>query len=627
MDRNQGIGILLLFIVFVGYYFYTKPSAEEMAREMEKRDSLAQVKLMDKEVGDTLFTDPIVQQELELDDSTKLQKLSGSYGDFARAMVGESSIISLENDDLKIFFDSKGGAIHEAILKNHYKVTEDGLHERSKEPLSLLEDDKNKFEFLIPTRQYGSINVADLYYEAEKAGNTLQLKAELGGGKSIAHIYTLDDTGFHLDYKLELTGMDQLMNPDDARIKFIWHNYLDRIELNTRFEKYYSTVYYKKVNEDSDYCNCRGDDVDEVDKKRIEWISHVNQFFNSSLMAANFKFENGVFETVMMEDDDEDLKLVKSEADIPLNITRQQSIEFDWFIGPNEFDELYAYDNGLEQIIPFGRSIFGTINRWVIRPSFNFLSKFIGSKGIVIIVLIFIIKLILYPLMYKMLHSQAKMGALKPELSRLKEKYKDDAQKQQMETMKIYREYGVSPLGGCLPMLAQMPIWYALFRFFPASITFRQEPFLWASDLSSYDVIAYLPFNIPAFGSHISLFTILWAISTILYSFYNMKHMDMSANPAMKYIQYLMPVTFLVFFNGYASGLTCYMFFSNLFNISQTLITKNLIFDEDEIREKLMAAKSKPKKKSGFQAKLEQAMKQQQELQKKQAQQKKKKKR
>jgi len=219
------------------------------------------------------------------------------------------------------------------------------------------------------------------------------------------------------------------------------------------------------------------------------------------------------------------------------------------------------------------------------------------------------------------------MSALKPELTQLKEKYKDDQQKQQMETMKIYREYGVSPLGGCLPMLAQMPIWYALFRFFPASITFRQEAFLWANDLSSYDVIAYLPFNIPAFGSHISLFTILWAISTILYSFYNMKHMDMSANPAMKYIQYLMPVTFLVFFNGYASGLTCYMFFSNLFNVGQTIVTKKFIFDEDEIRTKLLKEKEKPKKKGGFQAKLEEALKQQQEIQKRQSQQRKKKKR
>jgi YidC/Oxa1 family membrane protein insertase len=362
-------------------------------------------------------------------------------------------------------------------------------------------------------------------------------------------------------------------------------------------------------------------------EKRVEWVSNVNQFFNTSLMAENVKFENSIFETVALDKENEDLKLLKSEFDIPLNLSKSESIEMAMYIGPNEFKALRAYDMELEGIIPFGRSLFGTINRWVIRPAFNYLSRVIGSKGVVIIVLIFIIKMLLYPLMYKMLHSQAKMGALKPELASLKEKHKGDQQKVQMETMKVYKEYGVSPLGGCMPMILQMPIWYALFRFFPASITFRQEPFLWATDLSSFDVIAWLPFEIPAFGSHISLFTILWAISTVAYSYYNMKHMDMSANPAMKYIQYLMPITFLVFFNGYASGLTCYMFFSNLFNVAQTILTKKFIFNDERLREELMLSKSKPKKKGGFQSKLEEAMKQQQEVQAKKNNQKKKKKR
>ncbi len=626
MDRNQGIGVLLLFIVFVGYYIYTKPSTAEIARAEAMQDSITQVKLMEKST-DSSTKQPLIKEEVPtVNDSLRRTELEGSYGTIAQAMVGESKITSLENKDIKIFFDSKGAKISEAVLKNHMKVEEDSLHNRTKSPLSLLEDKKNRFDFLLPTKSYGTINTADLYFTPSVKGKTIRMKADLGPGQSITQVYSLADNGYQLDFNIELEGMDLLLDNQKNAIRFVWHNYLDRIELNTNFEKYYSTVYFKKVNEDSDYCSCRSDDQEVVNTERIEWVSHVNQFFNTSLITENVKFENAQFETVMSEDDNEDLKLLKSEGDIPVAITRNQTLEFEIFIGPNEFENLLKYDNGLEQIIPFGRSIFGTINRWIMRPSFNFLSKYIGSKGIVIIVLIFIIKMLLYPLMYKMLYSQAKMGALKPELAGLKEKYKDDAQKSQMETMKIYREYGVSPLGGCLPMIAQMPIWYALFRFFPASITFRQESFLWATDLSSYDVIAYLPFEIPAFGSHISLFTILWAISTVLYSFYNMKHMDMSANPAMKYIQYLMPVTFLVFFNGYASGLTCYMFFSNLFNVGQTIVTKNFIFDESKIREQLMVAKSKPKKKGGFQTKLEQAMQKQQEIQKKQAQQKKKKK-
>jgi len=627
MDKNQGIGVLLLFVVFIGYYFYTKPSAEEVQRELAIQDSLKQVKLMEKPEAEEEQIFKPENAGTASSDSARLTTLEQNYGPFARVMSGKNKTVSLDNNDIKIFFDSKGGRISEAVLKNHYKVTMDSAHNKSKAPLSLLEDKKNKFQYLIPTRQYGTINTADLYFTPVVQGKSVRMEAQLSPGQSIAQVYTLSEDGFKIDYKLELEGMDQVLAADTDRIRFVWHNYLDRLELNTKFERYYSTVYFRKTNEDSDYCSCRSDDLEEVDNKRVEWISHVNQFFNTSLIAENVKFENAVFETVMMEEDNPDLKLTKSEADIPLSVTRAQTLEFEMFIGPNEFKKLRTYDNGLEQIIPFGRSIFGTINRWVIRPAFNWLSNFIGSKGIVIIVLIFIIKILLYPLMYKMLHSQAKMGALKPELASLKEKYKDDAQKQQMETMKIYREYGVSPLGGCLPMLAQMPIWYALFRFFPASITFRQEPFLWADDLSSFDVIAWLPFEIPAYGSHISLFTIIWAISTILYSFYNMKHMDMSANPAMKYIQYLMPVTFLVFFNGYASGLTCYMFFSNLFNIGQTLGTKKLIFDEEKIRTELLAQKDKPKKKGKFQSRLEEAMRKQQELQKQQAQQKKKKRR
>ena len=287
----------------------------------------------------------------------------------------------------------------------------------------------------------------------------------------------------------------------------------------------------------------------------------------------------------------------------------------DIYVGPNDYSELKAAAADLEEIIPYGRSIFGSINRHFIRPFFNFLAGYIGSKGIVILLIIFIIKMAVYPLTYKMLHSQAKMGALKPEIAKMKERFKDDSQKTQMETMKLYREYGVNPMGGCLPMFIQMPIWYALFRFFPASITFRQESFLWAQDLSSFDDILQLPFTIPGMGSHLSLFTILWAIATVIYTFYNTKHMDMTANPAMKYVQYLMPLMFFVFFNNYASGLTCYMFFSQLITIAQTIITKKYVFDDEKILAELNKKKSEPKKKTGFQARLADAMEQQRKVQ------------
>ncbi|MEO1437529.1 MAG: membrane protein insertase YidC, partial [Bacteroidota bacterium] len=257
-------------------------------------------------------------------------------------------------------------------------------------------------------------------------------------------------------------------------------------------------------------------------------------------------------------------------------------------------------------------SIFGWVNRHIVRPLFNFFAGFLPNYGLVILALTVLIKFALYPLTFRMLRSQAKMQALKPQIEKLKEKIGDDAQKMQVEQMKLYRETGANPLGGCMPMLLQMPVWIALYRFFPASIDFRQKSFLWADDLSSYDAIVTfgdIPLISSVLGNHLSLFTILWAVTTVIYTYYNSKHMDFSANPTMKYIQYFMPVMFLFFFNNYAAGLTCYLLFSNLFNIGQTIITKQFIINHDKIAQELEENKKKPKKKGGFQERMEKAMK------------------
>jgi YidC/Oxa1 family membrane protein insertase len=626
MDKTQGIGVLLLLIVFAGYFYLTAPSEAEVAEAQRVQDSIALVKAQETGVP-TAPIQAATPPAILPSDSTKVAALQNKYGDFGSAMVGENQNVVIENNKVKLTLSSKGGVITEALIKDHYKITEDAEHNQTKSTLALMEDEKNKFEYLIPTQSNGIINTADLNFVPQVNGNQVTMTASLGSGKSLVQKYTLSDSSYIVDHALQFNGVNQMLDPSNNRIKFRWHHYLDRLELNTNFEKYYSSIYFKEVDESSDYCNCRSDDTEELDDEKLEWISHVNQFFNTSIIGVNKKFEKGKFETVLMDSESADMKLLKSEYEIPLDLVANESIETKMYIGPNEFEELRKFDNKLEEIIPFGRSLFGSINRWIIRPAFNFLSGLIGSKGVVIIVLIFILKMLLYPLMYKMLHSQAKMGLLKPEIAGLKEKFGDDSQKIQMETMKMYREYGVSPLGGCMPMLLQMPIWYALFRFFPASITFRQESFLWANDLSSFDVFARLPFEIPAYGAHISLFTLLWALTTIIYAYYNMRHMDTSANPAIKYVQYFMPITFLFFFNSYASGLTVYMFFSNVFNILQTILTKKFVFKDEKLRAELNANKSKPKKKGGFQERLEEAMKQQKELANKTNQTKKKKKR
>ena len=628
MDRNQTIGFALLMLLFLGWMYTSAPTEEEMARRKFVQDSIEQADLGKEEFKGRDVADPTAGTAAAVTGTTQTIQsdsvLIGQYGDWGAMMVGEDSKHKLSNNLMTLTFSSKGGRLLSAELNEHKKITLDENKNEIKTPL-VIGNDAGKFEYIFTTTKGEQISTNDLIFVPQIRGSQINLSAVSPGGSKIVQSYRMSEDKYTIDYQLKIDGAKQLLSPAASTVRFKWHEYLNKIELNQNFEKFYSTVYFKEKGENSDYCNCRSDDTEDDDDMSIEWISHSNQFFNKSLVPQGETFTNTYFETKMMDEGNEFMKLTKSEGDLALRGDNTETFNFKMYVGPNEFERLQTFDNDLEQVVAFGTSIFGTINRYVIRPSFNFLSKYIGSKGVVIIVLIFILKMLLYPFMYKMLYSQAKMGALKPKLAHLKDKYKDDAQKVQMETMKIYREYGVSPLGGCLPMIAQMPIWYALFRFFPASITFRQESFLWASDLSSFDVISWLPFEIPMFGAHISLFTILWAISTVAYTYYNTKHMDMSANPAMKYVQYAMPVMFLVFFNNYASGLTCYMFFSNLFNIMQTVITKKFVFDEDKIRAELEVEKAKPKKKkSSFQERLEEAMKQQQELQKKNANKKKK---
>jgi YidC/Oxa1 family membrane protein insertase len=615
MERNQIIGIVLIMATFMLWTITSAPSKEEMEKSQQRKDSIALAQQVVQE--DVKIDSSVVLPAAATNDSVKTQQNSIRYGAFGPSASGSEEFSVIENELVRITFTNRGAKIKEVLLKKHYKTITDSTGKDGKELVKILNSPNNKFDYQLPVNDAinKSINTADLYFVAEVKGLSITFRANTSQGGYFQQKYTLSPDNYSLEYSISTKDLGAVANSAKS-IPLTWVNHLSKYEKGEQFEQNYSTVYFKQQEEKTDYCKCVSDDTQEMKDKNVEWVSHANQFFNTSLMSTTVPFAGGVMTTKMTDfKKSSDIKITTSELSIPISDWNNGVFAMNMYIGPNEFKRLKAYDNQLEEIIPFGSSIFGTINRWAIRPFFDFLSQYIGSKGIVIILLIFLIKMALYPLMYKMLYSQAKMGALKPELAHLKDKYKDDTQKQQMETMKIYREYGVSPLGGCLPMLLQMPIWYALFRFFPASITFRQEPFLWAADLSSYDVLFNLGFEIPFFGAHVSLFTLLWAVSTIVYTYYNMQNVDLSANPAMKYVQYLMPVMFLAFFNNYASGLTCYMFFSNLINILQTVVTKNYIFDEDKIRAELMKEKAKPKKKSGFQARLEEAMKQQQAVQ------------
>jgi YidC/Oxa1 family membrane protein insertase len=442
-------------------------------------------------------------------------------------------------------------------------------------------------------------------------GNTISFKAMTVGGQYFEQKYTLS-ADYNINYDVHFEGMNSVLSQGN-KVRLNWQNYLDCLERNSEYERTYSTVYYKEADENSNYCNCRNSEA-YTSEKPIQWVAGVNQFFSTSLMAATTPFASAIVQTEMKDKSDADLKRIGCEVDLPYNNSGSETFNMMIYSGPNEFKRLESYKNGLQDVIPFGSSIFGTINRWLIRPLFNFLLYLFSSTGIVILLLTFLVKAVLFPLSYGMIKSQSKMTALKPQIDALKKKFGEDQQKMSTETMKLYQTYGVNPVGGCMPMLLQMPIWLALYRFFPAAIEFRQKSFLWATDLTSYDDFIKLGFEIPMFGWHVSLFTILWVVSTLLYTWYNSRSMDFSANPAMMYMQYIMPLMFMFAFNNYASGLTCYLVFSNFLNIAQTLITRNYIIDQDKILADLETNKNKPKTSGGFGDRIRKVMEQQQQI-------------
>ena len=614
MEKNHIIGFILIFATLLGWSILTAPSEEELAEHKRLQDSIAAAQIVESEEVDTAKADAVTLPSTPQSDSIATLANQYAYGPFAAAASGTSQQVILENADTKITFDTKGGSITSVHLKDYKAVSINDEREEVKTDLLLLNNPEDKWEYILPVASLPgkTVRTSDLYFTPSKSGNKLSLKAEVSGGY-IEQVYTLSSEGYHVDYDVNIVGLGNVIDQSADAIMLDWKLRINKLEKGDKFEQRYSTVYFKENDDDPDYCKCISDDVEDLPEKQIDWVSHSNQFFNSTLMATDRPFAAGRMETVMADIEQVDyLKTTRSTLAVPYGHSSSESFSMAMYIGPNEYTQLAAYENELEQIIPFGNSIFGSINRHVIRPFFNFLSQYIGSKGLVILLMIFLVKMLLYPLMYKMLKSQALMGALKPQIAHLTDKYKDDAQKKQLETMKIYKEYGVSPFGGCMPMVIQIPIWYALFRFFPASIAFRQESFWWATDLSSYDDFFHLPFSIPFVGDHLSLFTILYSVSMLIYTFYNTKHMDMSANPAMKYVQYFMPVMFFGFFNNYAAGLTCYMFFSNVINTAQTVITKNFVFDDAKLKAELATKKAKPKKESKFQQRLQAAMKEQQ---------------
>ena len=612
MDRNTQLGLLLIFGLFVLWQVVTSPSQEELIKQQKIEDSIMLARKTKEAIREKIV---IQTTESQKNSSELLMDRENKFGDFSNAAAGKASDFVLENDLLKVTFSTKGGTIKEVLIKNHHKIVQNADRKDVKESLLLMSDERDKFYYALPVKSVpgGFVYTKDLIFEGALEGNTIRFKAMANNGGYFEQVYTLNPDNYLFNYAIKTENLDNILDKGLNSIKLRWINYLGKLEKAVSYEKNYSAIYYKPGIYKPEHCSCTSSDIEDKENTPIKWISFTQQFFNVSLLASE-NFKGAKMVTTFLDDTDKALKKMDAEIEIPFK-NDNNSFKMDFYLGPNEFDRLYAMGNNLEDIIAFGSSFFGTINRWVIRPVFNWISQFFVNKGIVILILTFLVKLSLFYLTYRMIYSQSKMTALKPQIDKLKEKHKDDASTIQMESMKLYREFGVNPLGSCLPMLLQMPIWFALYRFFPAAIEFRQAPFLWANDLSSYDEWIQLPFAIPfGFGSHISLFTILWAISTLAFTFYNSKNMDFSANPAMKWMQYVMPIMFLGFFNSYASGLTAYLLFSNVLNIGQTMATKAFLIDEAKILSQMEDHKKKPKKTGGFQDRLQKVLEEQRKI-------------
>lgn len=615
---NNAIGFALIFLILIVWMQVNKPTQAKLELEKKHQDSLALVESQKFNAKIDTSKEITTTSAITANDTAAIKKFAGTLGSFASAGSGKNEISVIENDLMKVEFSSKGGTVSKVTLKKYFKIAYDSItKEDVKLPLVLLDDPKNVFSYDLPIKDAlnKTVQTSDLYFTPSIEGNKISFKASAGEGKYVAQTYELKANSYGLNYQFTTFGLGDLWDSSQKTFHLTWNNWLDKIEKNSSYERNYSTVYFKPVEGNPDYCNCTKS-AKEESLKPVKWISHSNQFFNSSLIAKT-SFHSVKAETEVLPIGDPNLKLIKSTIEFDNPNPNSQNYVMDFYVGPNEFKTLKSYGNSFEDVISFGSSIFGTVNRRVIYPIFVFLLNLLGSAGLSILALTLLVKAILLPLTYKMMFSQAKMASLKPVIAKIKEKNPNDTQAQQVETMSVYREYGVNPLGGCLPLVIQMPIWLALYRFFPAAIEFRQKPFLWATDLSSYDSIYNFGHAIPMYGDHVSLFSLLWMVTTLLYTYYTMKDNEMMGQNAqmMKVMQFAMPVVFVIFFNNFAAGLTCYLVFSNMLNIAQNLTIKAFFIDHDKIRDMLEVNKSKPKKRSAFQERLQSAMKEQQKRQ------------
>ena len=590
-DPYKFIGIILIALILTWMLFRTENSNIPISNDIESVD--------------VIKTDSSIKVK-KLNNSSKNDEINLAYGIFSKWLESkEIEDLTLENKVLKLKISPKGANLTLVNLKSFSNHLD--------KPLNLVSENNHLINTSLKTRLGLLIDTKDIYFnnikkEKNKGSQSIIFRANLSDFQFLEFKYTLENEGYKLNFEIRSEGLENIFVSEDFILN--WNTDLFRNSKSIDYESRYTQLTYAYEEDKVDNLSLSGDD-EEIENK-VRWISYRQHFF-SSILIPNTLIDDVSFKSKDLTVDEDLENRFTKKLTSSFKLGRQNGnilSKMNFYFGPTDYKILKSYGDALETSVPLGWGIFGWINRFIFLPLFAWLATFL-PYGIAIIVLTIIVRLTMSPVVYKSYVSQIKMKVLKPEIEEITKKYKNDAVKKQQETMSLYGKAGVNPMSGCIPALIQLPIFYALFSFFPVAFELRQKSFLWADDLSSYDSIFELPFSIPFYGDHISLFPILASAAIFVYTLMTTGQQAMPQQegmPNMKFIIYMMPLMMLLFFNNYASGLSLYYFISNTLTILLMLIIKNFIIKEDNIKAQIAENKKKPRKVGGFTQKLQKAM-------------------
>lgn len=594
MDRNSAIGLTLISAILLAYFYFFAPDPQPIEETTQKIESVQTKNQPKAEVAPVVIPDSV---------------LNSKYGPFSMVMKGESKTFEIQNPDLSVIVSSKGGDVQQATIKK-YKTY-------NKETLVLLDNQSSKISTVIQTKN-GPIDLSDLYFTSvgvSMKGDTsvLNLTAQISASSSVQKKYSLNKEGYVIGYKLSVNGLESYLI--DKPVSLSWTDNIKHTEKDIEQSRLTSAINYYDSEGTFEAFNDNSKDPDErnIDKK-VKWLAFKQKFFTASIIYPK-TFTKGNIKANVNANDSSSIKNLSANLEFPSADINNKTADFQYYFGPNQYQITQKVTEGFNENVYLGWPVINLVNKYLILPIFNFLEKFISNYGLIIILVVIIIRILLFPLSFRSYVSMAKIKVLKPELDEIKSRLGEDMTAIQAEQMKLYQQVGVNPIAGCIPLLLQMPFLLAMFNFFPNAIELRQQPFLWADDLSTYDVVATLPFVIPFYGSHVSLFTILMTVSTLLYTYMNNQVATMQQQGPMVAMSYIMPLVFLFILNSLPAGLSFYYFVANIASIGQQYLIKAFV-DEKQIRVKLEENKKNApaRKTTGFQKRLADALKAQEEI-------------